>query len=161
MATAETMLDRFLARWVLGRCTPQEAVRLATRALEDGCSDVAVAVIAGSDATTRQEIEDQLPRLLRDRQKNPPSPDEALKVLVDDCAERIVSGEADPVRGAWFMWELWADENESRRFFGQVRLFIGLASECDNAGEHLAAYREDIVEEAKAFIARGGLQRPL
>jgi hypothetical protein len=161
MRDEEATLDRFLARWVLERATPEEAVRLATRALEDGCDGVAVAVIAGSNATTRADIDAELPALLRAWNKQLPSADAALKLLVDDCARQIVSGQVDPVRGAWAIWDFWVNEGESPRFFDQVRLFIGLASECDNAGPHIAGYRADIVEEANAFLARGGLQLPL
>jgi hypothetical protein len=35
-----------------------------------------------------------------------PSTDEALKVLVDDCARQIARGEVEPVRGAWTLVEL-------------------------------------------------------
>jgi len=59
------------------------------------------------------------------------------------------------------MWELWANEDENSRFLDQIRLFIDLASECDDPGPHVATYRADIVEEAHAFIGRGGLQLPL
>jgi hypothetical protein len=157
----EEALDRFLAQWVLGRATPEEAVQFATRALEAGCSDLTVAVIAGSDATTRTEVETALARLLRARDKRLPSADEALKVLVDDCARKIARGEVDPVRGAWAMWSFWANEADSPRFFGQVRAFIDLASECDDPGPHVGAYRAAIVEAAERFLAGGGLRLPL
>ena len=48
----DATLDLFLAGWVLERVTPEEAVQWAICALEAGCGDPAVAVIAGSDATT-------------------------------------------------------------------------------------------------------------
>lgn len=59
------------------------------------------------------------------------------------------------------MWDFWANENEGARFFDQIRVFIGLASECDNAGPHIEIYQNEIVEEAEAFLARGGLLLPL
>jgi hypothetical protein len=109
MDIRRSRVERFLAEWVLGNVTPERAVQLAIQALEDGCDDASVAVIAGSKATTRGEIEDELPRLLRAVGKRLPSEDEALKTLVDDCAWRIANGELDPVQGARTMW----------RFLGQ------------------------------------------
>ena len=70
----------------------------------------------------------------------------------------IVLGRSSTVRlTPSAMWDFRANENEGARFFDQIRVFIGLASECDNAGPHIEAYRNDIVEEAEAFVARGGL----
>jgi hypothetical protein len=152
-------VDLLLASWVLGRVTPEGAVEFATQALEDGCDDASIAIIAGSKSTTRGEIEDELPRWLRAVGKQLPSQDEALKTLVDDCAWRIANGEADPVRGAWSLWSFSANEDESPEFFDQVRLFVGLASECDNPGPHVANHCGEIVAEARRFLDRGGLRR--
>jgi hypothetical protein len=161
VSAEETTLDQFLAQWVLRRTTPEEAVQLAKRAIAAGCRDDAVAVIAGSDATTRAEIEEELPRLLRGSNKRLPKADEAVKLLVDDCARQIACGEVDPVRGAWAMWEFWANEAASPRFHDQVQRFIDLAGECDSPGPHVAIRRAEIVEEADRFLARGGLRLPL
>jgi hypothetical protein len=157
MESAAARVDVFLARWVLGRVAPEEAVRLATRAVEDGCNNSAIAVIAGSNAKTRAEIQDELPRVLRAFRTRLPSQAEALKTLVDDCARRIARGDVDPVRGAWAMFDFSVNEDESPEFFDQVRRFVGLASECDNPGPHVAAHRAEIVAEAHAFLRRGGL----
>jgi hypothetical protein len=107
-------VDLFLASWVLGRVTPEGAVEFATQALEDGCDDASIAIIAGSKSTTRGEIEDGLPRWLRAVGKQLPSHDEALKTLVDDRAWRIANGEVDPVRGAWSLWSFSARGRKPR-----------------------------------------------
>jgi hypothetical protein len=158
MEERASSVDLFLASWVLGRVTPEGAVEFAIRALEAGCDDASIAIIAGSKATTGGEIEDELPRWLRAIGKQLPSQDEALKTLVDDCAWRIANGEVDPVRGAWRMWSFSANEDESPEFFDQVRLFVGLASECDNPGPNVAKHRGEIVAEARRFVDRGGLR---
>ena len=161
MSRAVSALDLFLAEWVLGRVSPERAVQLAIRSLQDGCDEPSVAVIAGSRATTRAEIDAELPRLLRALGTQLPTDDEALKSLVDDCAQRIADGRLDPSRGASMMWEFWANENEGRAFYEQVRHFISLADECFEPGPHVAGCRAQVVAEAMAFLDRGGLRLPL
>jgi hypothetical protein len=153
-------LDLFLARWVRWAATPEDAVRLATHAVEQGCSDHSIAVIAGSRATTRGEIEEELPRVLRVLRTRLPSRDEALKTLVDDCARQIAAGRIDPVHGAWSMFDFSTNEDESPEFYDQVRRFIDLAWGEDDAGPDLTTYRDEIVAEARAFLERGGLRVP-
>lgn len=158
METRGSRLDRFLAEWVLGHVSPEGAAQLATRALEDGCDHLSIAIIAGSNATTRGEIEDELPRLLAAAGRQLPSKGEALKTLVDDCAWRIANGEVDPVRGGWTMWSFSANEDESPEFFDQVRRFVDLAMDCDAPGPHVAKHRGEIVAEAHRFLDGGGLR---
>jgi hypothetical protein len=161
MSSGAPSLDLFLADWVLGRARPEDAVQLAIGALEAGCDEPSIAVIAGSNATTRADLELDLAAVLRAFHTTMPSEGEALKRLVDDCARRIASGELDPIRGAWMMWEFSANEDESPEFFDQIRLFVGHASECDNSGPHVEQHRAAIVAEARALLDRGGLRAPL
>ena len=159
MEARASRLDVFLAEWVLRRVGPEDAVQRATQALATGCDDasiVSIASIAASKATTRGEIEAELPRVLRAFGRRRPSQEEALKTLVDDCAWRITNGESDPVQGARMMWSLWVDEDESLEFLDQVRAFIDLA--CDGPGSDAARHRDEIVAEARAFLGRGGLR---
>jgi hypothetical protein len=77
-------------------------VQHATQALAAGCDDasiVSIASIAASKATTREEVEAELPRVLRAFGRRRPSKEESLKTLVDDCAWRIANGEVDPLQG--------------------------------------------------------------
>jgi hypothetical protein len=146
-----------LAGWVLRRIHPEDAVRLAGSALEDGCSDSSIAAIAGSNATSRAEIEEELAHTLRRLGTRLPSEAEALKVLVDDCAKQIVSGEIEPLRGAWRMFDFWANEDESAAFQRQVRAFTDLAVGSEVPGCDHDTLRHEILKEACAFLSRGGL----
>ena len=146
-------LDLFLADWVLGRSSPEDAVQRAIEALDAGCINPAVAIVAGTLTAhpTRCEIDPQLAHLLHDLGRRLPSPEQALKLLVDDCVQRIVDGRSDPVRGAWELFSFTANEDESAEFYGQVRRFVDLASEIDEPGDAILA-------EARVFLDRGGLQ---
>lgn len=153
-------IDRLLARWVLGRLAPEDVPGLAVEALRRGCGSPAVAVLGGAHDPTRADVEDELPALLRDLGRSRPSELEALKTLVDDCAARIVEGDVEPVAGAAHIWALWgyaADPDDRPELWVDFRPFVGLASECENPGPHVAKYAADIVEEARALLHRGGL----
>lgn len=154
-------VDIFLADWVLGRVTPQEAVKRALRALDEGCEHQSVAVVAGSRATTRSEIEAQLPRFLATLDRQLPGPEDALKVLADDCAYRIADGTLDPMRGAEVMFDLWANEHESVELMTQIRPIVDLAYDEDPAVRDSAVKRDAIRAEAHRFIKGGGLRLPL
>lgn len=62
------------------------------------------------------------------------------------------------MQGGWAIWQFEANEDESAQFSRQVRRFVDLASECDNAGPHVEQLREELVAEADAFLRRGGLR---
>jgi hypothetical protein len=153
--TSPSPLDLFLAEWVLERSSPEDAVRRAVGALEAGCINPAVAIVAGTLTAhpTRSEIEPQLARLLHDFGGRLPSLEHALKLLVDDCVRRILDGRTDPIRAAWELLSFTANEDESPEFYGQVRRFVDLATEDNKPGDA-------ILTEARAFLDRGGLQPP-
>jgi hypothetical protein len=73
-------------------------------------------------------------RLLSDVGKVRPSPDVALKVLVDDCAGRIADGRTDAIAGAWEMLDFSVNEDESVEFLDQVRRFVDLVCDWTDAG---------------------------
>src|SRR4051812_17010266 len=110
---------------------------------------------------TRADVEEYLPRVLHELRRRRPSPAEALKVLVDLTAHQIVAGELDPLEGAYGIWRLWgySREGDDRSpEWADFRPFIGLASECDDPGPHVAKYKRDIIKEAAALLERGGLR---
>jgi hypothetical protein len=150
-----------LAEWVLEQLPPERVPALCVEALEAGCRSPAVAVLAGLTTPTRADIEDYLPALLREIGLRRPSHDESLKTLVDAIAHKIVAGEVDPVAGAAHIWALWgySSEGDDRSVaWLDFRPFIGLASECENPGPHVAKYEADILQEARSLLSRGGLR---
>jgi hypothetical protein len=158
MRESEISLDRALAEWVLGRITPEQAQELAVRALQEGCTSRAAAIIAGLDTTSTTEIDDELPGLLREFGKSTPSRQEALKTLVDDCATQIADGRIDPVEGARMMWDYWVNEDESTTFYRQVESFIDLVVAADDDSITTEQCAQSVAE-AQGFLRRGGLQQ--
>jgi hypothetical protein len=56
------------------------------------------------------------------------------------------------------MFDFWVHEDRSVEFLDQVRRFVDLVCDWDNAGRRIPAPREEIVAEARAFLDRGGLR---
>lgn len=152
-------LELFLAEWVLRRISPSDVVQRAISALEAGCDHYSIAVVAGITAThpTTDAVEPELDRLLRDMGRVRPSRDVAAKLLVDECARRIADGRTEPIAGAWEMVDFSINVDESVEFLEQVRRFVDLVCDWDNAGRPEPSPGGDIVAEARAFLARGGL----
>lgn len=152
-------LDLFLAEWVRGRLSPSDAVQRATSALEAGCEHESIAVVAGVSTRhpTLADVEPALERLLADLGRMRPSPDAALKVLVDDCERRIADGRTGAVAGAWEMFDFSVNEDESVEFLDQVRRFVDLVCDWANAGRPDPPPDTAITGAARAFLERGGL----
>jgi hypothetical protein len=113
---------RALAMWVLERLAPADAVVLATTALQLGCAAKSTAIVDGMTGATRSEIEDQLPLVLGELGLRWPTPQEALKVLVDEQATLIASGTVAPFQGAQAIWGLWGysrDPDDDPELFAQ------------------------------------------
>jgi hypothetical protein len=160
-ASGPTRVEVLLAEWVLERLPPERLPDIAVAALEQGCDAPTLAVIVDLRNPARADVEDHLPRLLRDIDLRRPSRDEALKTLVDDAARRIVAGETDPLAGASYIWSLWGYSRQpdgGSAMWADFRPFVGLASECEEPGPHVTTYKADIVDEAKALLQRGGLR---
>lgn len=104
-----------------------------------------------------EDVEPELDRLLSDVGRMRPSPDAALKLLVDDCARGIVDGRVEAITGAWELFDFSVNEDESVEFLDQVRRFVDLVCDWANAGRPDPSPSEMIVDEARAFLERGGL----
>jgi hypothetical protein len=135
--------------------------QLAGEALEQGCDVLSIALLAGLDNPTKADIEDLMPRLLRDLGVQRPTRALAVKELADDVARQVVEGALPPVAGAEAMWGLWGyceEPYEASPTWQDIRPFVGWASECENPGPHVEGYETDIRRYAAELLARGGLR---
>lgn len=149
--------DRLAARYVLGRLRSEDVPALAMAALENGCPSDTVAVLAGMDQPTWRDMDALIIALVHEVGRSLPSHSDADKILTDEQAELIVGGQVSPVAGAWEIWQL-GDCPADRARWIDVRPFIGLASEADASGIDLDELNRQIVREARALLARGGLR---
>jgi hypothetical protein len=158
MAHVEAAFDELLARWVLDDLPPEAVPALAIDALTEGCAAAEVAVLAGLSKPTRREVEDELTPLLQRLRVARPDRLGALKTVVDSCAKRMVEGTLSPSAGAHRLW-LWATEvDHGGELFGQLAVFVGLASVWEDQKDSRAAYEVEMVEEARKLVAAGGLR---
>jgi hypothetical protein len=157
MSVPGTTIELLLAEWVLDRLASEQVPELAIAALQEGCGAATVATLAGLQRPTRGEVDEELPRLLRELHLTRPSELEALKRLVDACAAEIVSGAVDPPAGAERIATLWRQSFEPERHpatWLDVRPFA-VASTVDDAGQPVGV--EGIVEYAGELLERDGL----
>jgi hypothetical protein len=146
-----------LAAWELGVLAPEDVPALAVAALEGGCELREVAVLAGLERPLRGDVDDEVRDLLRRIGWSRPTREEALKTVVDALARRIVDGSVDPAVGAHRLWRL-SHQVFNGPLFSQLAIFVGLASEWDDHPPSRSAIAAQIVEEAGALVAAGGLR---
>jgi hypothetical protein len=157
MPAPDTTIAGLLAEWVLDRLAPERVPDLAIAGLQAGCGSAAVAALAGLQRPTRGEVEEELPRLLRELHLTRPSKLEALKRLVDTCAAQIASGAADPTAGAERIASLWQPNFAPDRHpatWLDIRPFVIAGTD---AGQRRAVEGDGIVEHAAALLERNGL----
>ena len=85
-----------------------------------------------------------------------PTRDEALWRLVRQVASRVVSGELPPDQGARWIWSEAAHEVDEE---GDLRIFIGLASEREDHPSASEAIDGQIIEAAHELLARAEPRR--
>jgi hypothetical protein len=157
--TRQTEPRLLLAQWEREELAPEDVPLIASAALQHGCQSGAVAVLAGSSGESRRAVEDLLAPVLRDLGLQRPSQDEAMKLVADDVAGRIVSGEVEPERGARLLWRIANERGDFQEpMWSQLRVFVGLASELEDDPERRARYEADIKAEAQGLLDLGGLQ---
>lgn len=147
-----------LAEWELGMLGPERVPELVVAALERGCELREVAVLAGLERPLRADVEEELGDLLRRVRWSRPTREQALKTVVDALAGRIGDGSVAPSDGAHRLWRLANQAAFGGPLWTQLAIFVGLASEWDDHEEYRPSIEVQIVDEARALIAAGGLQ---
>ena len=85
-----------------------------------------------------------------------PNEDEALWNLVRWTARRILTGETPPIEGARWIWRGASYRVQEE---GDLRIFIGLASEWDDHPDTRPEIDRQIVEEAAELLDRPAPRR--
>ena len=127
---------------------------LAANALARGLDSPTLRQAAG--ATDAREGRDMFVLALAELGVAVPDEHRALERLVRRQAELIVSGEVNPYDGAaWIWFKAWDRVDRE----GDLRIFIGLASEWDDHPDLRASIEEQIVDAAAELIRRPELRR--
>lgn len=143
------------ARLALGEQPTEELPAIATDALLRGLDSPSLREAAGASASDVRDARDLFEAALAELGVEMPDEQDALWILVRDTLQRIVEGAVPPLAGAQWIWghAYWRTTLE-----GDLRVFVGLASEAE---DHPAAANEmeaDIREAAAELLQRGHLR---
>ncbi|NTW39961.1 MAG: hypothetical protein HGA44_08720 [Cellulomonadaceae bacterium] len=157
--TRADALDQLtIALWRLrARVGPEpDLIGLAVDGLVAGLDGSALAELAGADARDAQDVRDLFEEVVREQGLEWLDEQAILGRLVRLTARQIVDGTLEPGRGAAWLWREASYRAEPE---GDLRIFIGLASELQDHPEDAEYYRMEIVREAAALLARAEPRR--
>lgn len=144
-------LEVTACQFVVGEIPAESLPDIATQALVREVDSPSLRELAGLRRNEVREAADLFLSSLTELGLALPTRDEALWRLVRMTAARVVSGEVPPYQGALWIWTRAAHEVEEE---GDLRIFIGLASERQDhpdAGNEIDA---QIVDAARELLAR-------
>ena len=88
--------DSAVGAWRLGEFPSEQLPDAAVQALVDGCDASSLSRLAGMQDASWSESEPVLMRVFEERERELPSNDEAVKLVVDGLLRQIVAGETGP-----------------------------------------------------------------
>lgn len=144
-------LEVAACQFAVGNVRSEDLPEIATQALVRGVDSPSLRELAGTSATEVREAADLFRAALDELGSPVPSKDDALWWLVRRAAKQIVSGDLSPSRGAAWIWSNAAHEVEEE---GDLRIFVGLASEREDHPEAGDEIDKQIVAAAMELLDR-------
>jgi hypothetical protein len=141
--------------WVAGDLRAEDLPDLATDALIRGLDSPTLRVIAGESSDDAPGLRDLFALVLAELNYPLVDQDSAQWQLIRLTARGIVAGSVDPGDGARQIWRRSFDVTEE----GDLRVFVGLASELEDHPSSAAALNEAILAEAADLLARAKPRR--
>jgi len=139
------------AKLVTGDQPSEELPTVATEALLRGLDSPALAVAAGARPSDVRDARDLFHAALKELGIGLPDEQQALWLVTRDVLERIVAGTLNPVAGAEWIWTRIYYRFEKE---GDLRVFIGLASEWEDHPPERSRTEESIREAAVDLLLR-------
>jgi hypothetical protein len=152
--------DVAVGRWRLGEVIAERLPSAAMEALEAGCDAPSLAQLAAMGGARWSEIEPLVARVLDERGLPAPSEMEALKLVADDVARRMVAGEVAPEAATTRLRRLSMKALDEPAW-EDLRAFHHLALDWEVAGSAhfgLDSLRDEMLREARELLARGGVR---
>jgi len=148
-------LKQAASRLAVDEQRSEDLPMLAAEALAEGVDSPALRMAAGTPASEVRDARDWFVAALDELGIPIPDTQASLYAVVLDLARSIVDGDVPPYTGARRIWELsYRVERE-----GDLRIFIGLASEREDHPDSGAAIDRRIIEEARVLLGRPELRR--
>jgi hypothetical protein len=147
-----------LAAWqlVLGELPSEALPRLATDALTRGVDSPALRELAGQSAEDVRASQDLFRTVIVELGLPTLNQAEAARALARGVAEDIIAGKLSPAAGAQSIWRSAYRRVEEE---GDLRIFVGLASELEDHPEDQTAIEAEIVAAARELLAREAPRR--
>lgn len=142
-----------VASWqlVVGDLRTEDLPALAVDALERGVDTPTLGELAAQHASDVRVSRELFMHVIEELGLDLPDPDQARWSLVRETARGIVDAEVEPEVGARRIWR-WALGVEDS---GDLRIFVGLASEMEDHPDEHARLGQQVVEEAAELLRRG------
>jgi len=137
-------------RMAVERLASEDLPDIACDALVRGLDSPALRELAGQSRDDVRDSADLFRDALEQLGMELPDAESAHWLLARRTAAEIVAGRIRPGRGASELWLTYQRVQDS----GDLRIFVGLASELDDHPEDTARIEAQIVEEAKALLDR-------
>src|SRR5260221_13078657 len=151
MSDALDPLELAALRLAVDEQPPEELPGLAADALVRGNDSPSMREAAGTRNDEVRDARDRFLAALDELGIEIPQVDDALWRLVRVVAAQIVSGGVAPYEGASWIWH-HASHRVDRE--GDLRIFIGLASEWEGHSNYRTEYEQRIIEEAEILLRR-------
>jgi hypothetical protein len=136
--------------WIAGDLRVEELPDLATDALVRGVDSPTLRVLAGARRDDAQDLRELFTRVLDELKIPLLDSDGAEWQLIRLTAKEIVAGSLDPTAGANQIWRRSFNVDEE----GDLRVFVGLASQIEGHPTDAATLNRDIVIAAAELLLR-------
>jgi hypothetical protein len=146
------LLEVIAARLVVGEQASEDLPGLATEALVRGLDSPSLREAAGLSPRDVRAAREAFVNALRELGLQLPDEQSALWLLIRNMLRRIVDGSINAYEGASWIWHqaYWRVERE-----GDLRVFVGLASEWDDHPGSRPAIEQAIRDSAVDLLAQG------
>lgn len=150
------VLELIAAKLVLDEQPSEELPAVAADALSRGVDSPALRALAGTSPREVRDARDLFIAALDELGIASPDEQDALWHVACDMLERISTRRIGAYEGAAWIWRhvYWRIKRE-----GDLRVFVGLASEWDDHPAQREALERDIREAAVRLLSRGALRR--
>ncbi len=132
----------------IGELPSEDLVGLALDAVVAGMDGPQLVELAGANSWDPRDLRDLWRGVLAEQGIDFVGEQVALWHLVRQTANRVVGGAVDPIAGAEWMW------SASHRMEpeGDLRVFMGLASQAEDHPEHQQDIADEVVTECRSLL---------
>jgi hypothetical protein len=152
--------DAAVGSWRLGDLEAERLPAAAVEALSAGCESPSLGQLAALEGAGWSEIEPVVTRVLDERGRSLPTPEEAVKLVADDVLRQLAASALAPEAAADRLRVLaWRVADHPA--WEDLAPFVSLAGDWDAvaAGRlDRAAWCEQVVRAGRELLARGGVR---